>query len=187
MSRFDPFPTLETPRLRLRALTPEDLDVFAALQADPQVVRYFGRPPLSREDCRRRLEDIATGIREGTSIRWGLALRDSGELVGSTGFWRWNQGHRWAEVGYELAPSQWGKGLMPEALRATFRYGFEHMELHRVEAQLDPANKASVRVLEKLGFVQEALLRENWFHDGRFTNTPIYGLLRHEFEAAAGG
>jgi ribosomal-protein-alanine N-acetyltransferase len=114
-----------------------------------------------------------------------LTLRGSDALLGTAGFWRWDKAHHWAEVGYELRPEHWGKGLMPEALTAMIRFGFERMELHRVEANITPANTASRRVLEKLGFVCEGVKRENWFHDGRYTDTAHYGLLRSDFESIA--
>lgn len=184
MTLFDPFPILETPRLRLRALVPGDLDVMHRLQSDPEVTRYFGRGPLTREQAKERVDQAIEGVRAGTSIRWGLTLPGTDELAGTAALWRWNKEHRWAEIGYELAPEHWGKGLMPEALRAIFRYGFEEMGLHRVEANLAPDNVASRRVLEKLGFVREGLFRENWYHEGQFTDTATYGLLRRDFEAA---
>ncbi|EYF03747.1 GNAT family N-acetyltransferase [Chondromyces apiculatus] len=186
MLSFDPFPVLETPRLLLRALTPDDVEVFHALESDPEVVRYFGRDPLNLEGCKERLEIIATGIREVRSIRWALTLRDTGEMIGSLGFWRWNKEHHWAEIGYELATRHWNKGYMSEAFGPVLHHGFEHMGLHRIEAQLDAQNLASARVLEKAGFTREALLRENWFHNGRYTDTPVYGLLRREFQARLG-
>jgi [ribosomal protein S5]-alanine N-acetyltransferase len=71
---------------------------------------------------------------------------------------------------------------MPEALRAMLRYGFDRMALHRVEANVDPENLASRRVLEKLGFVQEALVRENWYHERRYIDTAFYGLLQRDFD-----
>jgi len=186
MVSFDPFPTLETPRLVLRQIFPEDLPAMFRIQSDPEVARYFGRPAdTTPEETQKRLECIITGVRECTSIRWALTPRDSGELVGSGGFWRWDKAHRWAEIGYELLPSHRGKGLMPEALAAMIRFGFERMELHRVEANIDPGNVASRRVLEKLGFVCEGVKRENWFHEGKFTDTPHYGLLRADFEKIA--
>ncbi|AKT37275.1 GNAT family N-acetyltransferase [Chondromyces crocatus] len=183
MPLFDPFPVLETPRLRLRALTSEDFDVFFRIQADLRVMRYSGRAPYTREQCQEHLERIHAGIREGVSIRWGLTLRDTGELIGTSGLWNWNKQHRWAETGYELTPERWGKGYMPEALRAICGYTFAHTDIHRIEARIDPENTASARVLEKVGFVKEGVMRQNWFFDGRFTDTPVYGLLREDLQA----
>jgi ribosomal-protein-alanine N-acetyltransferase len=132
-------------------------------------------------DADARIADTTAGVRENTAISWGITLRDGGALAGTAGLWRWNQPHRWAEIGYDLLPEHWGRGLMTEALRPILRFGFEAMDLHRIEANIDPDNRASRRVLERLGFVREAHLRENWLYDGRFTDSAIYGLLRREF------
>ena len=184
MISFDPFPTLETPRLVLRRLEPSDLAAMFRIQSDPVVTRYFGRPAHARiEQTEEFLFKISEGMRTATSIRWGITLRGNDELIGSMGFWRWNQLHFNAEIGYELAPSFWGRGIMVEAIRPILAYGFTTMQLHRVEANIDEENHASQRVLEKLGFTREALIRENWFDGKRFTSTGFYGLLKREFEA----
>ncbi len=182
MSLFQPFPMLQTARLRLVALRSEDVEGVFKLQSDPRVVRYFGRAPdRTLADSMRRIEEIVREVAQETAIRWGLRLSSSDELIGTAGFWRWNEPHHLAEIGYELSPDHWGQGLMPEALRAILQFGFARMKLHRVEANLDPNNQASARVLEKLGFVREGVLRENWFYDGVYTHTGTYGLLAREF------
>jgi ribosomal-protein-alanine N-acetyltransferase len=179
MARFDPFPTLRTARLVLRRIELDDVDVVFRLNADPDVTRYFGRAPYrERAEAEKKVRDDLAALERGDAICWGL--EKDGALVGSARFWRWNQTHRLAELGYDLLPEAWGQGLMPEALRPILAYGFEVLQLHRAEANLDPANLASVRVLEKLGFVREGVLRENWHHDGKYTDTWTYGLLARE-------
>ncbi|HTN84231.1 MAG TPA: GNAT family protein [Sorangium sp.] len=186
MASFDPFPVLTTPRLRLRALEPGDAERILRIQSDPEVNRYLGRAPFSSlAEAEQRIDVITAGIREHTSINWGITLQESGELVGDACFWRWNKPHRWAEIGYDLLPAFWKRGIMTEALRAILRFGFESMDLHRVEAQLTPENHASARVLERLGFTREGQHRQNWYYDGRYTDTAVYGLLRDELGDAA--
>ncbi|WP_433932401.1 GNAT family N-acetyltransferase [Sorangium cellulosum] len=186
MASFDPFPVLTTPRLRLRAMEPADVERLFRIRSDPQVTRYTGRAPDSSiADTEQNLAVVSAGIRENTSIYWGITLKEGGELIGNGGFWRWNKPHRWAEIGYGLLPAFWGQGIMTEALRAMLPFGFASMDLHRVEAQLDPENRASARVLERLGFTREGQHRQNWYYDERFTDTAVYGLLRGEFHAAA--
>lgn len=186
MASFDPFPVLTTPRLRLRALGPGDAERIFRIQSDPEVTRYFGRAPFTAvAEAEERIATAIASVREHTSIRWGITLEDSGELLGTAGFWNWNKPHRWAEIGYELLPAFWGRGIMTEALRAILAFGFESMDLHRVTAQIDPENLASARVLERLGFTREGQHRQNWYYDGRFTDTAVYGLLRGELKPAA--
>jgi ribosomal-protein-alanine N-acetyltransferase len=182
MALFDPFPTLTSERLVLRALTPDDVPRMFAIRSDPRVLRYLGRDPDPDASCTaERIAEVIRNVAEGTAIRWGLTLADSGELVGSSGLWHWDKAHRWAELGYELAPEAWGKGLMREANRLILSWGFgPPMSLHRIEARLDPANDASRRQLEQLGFSREGLLRENWFHRDLVADTLIFGLLARE-------
>ncbi len=182
MISFDPFPTLETPRLILRQLYPSDAEAVFRNHSDPQVARYLGRDPDSTIDpTLARLQLVFDGVRDGTAIRWGITLRDDPTLMGTVGFWKWNKPSFCAELGYEIGPAYWNKGYMTEAVTAAIRFGFDHLELHRAEANIDPANDGSRRVLEKLGFTREALLRENWFYCGRFLDSAIYGLLKNEF------
>jgi ribosomal-protein-alanine N-acetyltransferase len=178
---FATFPVLETERLTLRALTPEDADTVFRIMGDPQVMRYFGSPPMkTRDDAVRRIAGIAADFAERAGIRWGIEERASGLLVGSGGFWRIDTTHQRAEIGYELAPEHWGKGVMTEAIGVMLDFGFTVLRLHSVEAQIHPANTGSQRVLEKLGFVREGYFRESYYdpNEQRFTDTAVYSLLR---------
>jgi ribosomal-protein-alanine N-acetyltransferase len=133
------------------------------------------------EPTLNRLQLVFDNIRDHSGIRWGITRRDDPTLMGTVGLWKWVKPHFYAEIGYEMAPIYWNKGYMTEAIRAAVQFGFEHMELHRVEANIDPENAGSRRVIEKSGFKQEAVLRQNWFYAGRFTDSIIYGILRDEF------
>jgi RimJ/RimL family protein N-acetyltransferase len=93
--------------------------------------------------------------------------------------------HR-CEIGYMLARPHWGRRYMPEALAALIGYGFQTLELHRIEADIHPDNAASGRILEGLHFRQEGHLRERWFVGGEISDSVIYGLLRGDWNAARG-
>jgi ribosomal-protein-alanine N-acetyltransferase len=176
---FDPFPTIRTSRLTLREMTLDDAEAFFRERTDPEVMKYWGSDPdTSIEDTRKRIEVVREGVRTGTAIRWVIADPESNAFLGSGGFWRWDRRHFRAEVGYDLGRAHWGKGLMTEALGAMLRFGFEVMNLHSVEAHIDPRNEGSKRVLEKVGFRQEAFFRENFFHAGQFSDTAVFSLLR---------
>lgn len=183
MNSFDPFPVLETPRLILRKLEPSDAEAMFRIHSDPLVTKYFGRDPdTTMEPTLQRLQSVVDALRDHTGIRWGIVRRDDPTLMGSVGFWKWNKPHFYAEIGYELGSAHWNKGYMTEAIRAALRFGFDYMDLHRVEANIDPDNIGSRRTVQKVGFTQEALLRQNWFYAGRFTDSAIYGILKHEFD-----
>lgn len=178
---FASFPVLETERLRLRAVVPEDTEDFFRILGDARVTRYFGRHPMtSLKEASERVERFQTSFEEKTGVRWGITARETGEFLGTGGFWRIINEHHRAEIGYELSPDWWGKGVMPEAVGAMLTFGFTQMGLHSVEAHIHPANGGSQRVLEKLGFVQEGYFRENYFDpvEERFTDTPVFSLLK---------
>lgn len=183
MACFDPFPLLQTPRVLLRQILPSDAQALYDWQQDPQVMRFLGRDPdRSLSDAAARIDLITRNLQTDEGIMWGLVRRDTGVFFGTAGLWRWVRPHRYAEIGYQMASAHFGQGLMTEALRPVVRYGFETMDLHRIEANTHPENHASARVLQKLGFTQEALLRENWLHNGEFSDSAIFGLLRREAE-----
>jgi len=174
---FDPFPWIETPRLRLRAPTLDDEEAMFQVATDPLVLKYLGRAPPTREKTREKLTKVLEGIRSGVTILWILTDRESGAYLGGACLWSWNQPNFRAEVGYDLAPSHWGRGLVTEALTPILRFGFERMDLHSVEAQIHPENQGSIRVVEKLGFQKEAHFRENHFNGTSFEDTAVYSLL----------
>jgi [ribosomal protein S5]-alanine N-acetyltransferase len=179
---FDVFPVLESERLILRQITPDDAEVIFRIFADPRVIRYWGAAPMaSIEEAHGKIAGITAAFREKFGIRWAITLKGSNRLIGSCGHWRLIKQHRRSEIGYELAPEQWGQGLMPEAVDAILQFGFQRLGLHSVEAQIEPNNQGSRRVLEKLGFVQEGYFRENFYFDGTFTDTAVFSLLKADW------
>jgi ribosomal-protein-alanine N-acetyltransferase len=178
---FAAFPVLKTERLLLREIAPDDAAALFQLMADPQVTRYYGvAPAASPEEAAERIARIRQRFVEQEGVRWAITSRESGELIGSCGFWRLVKPHFRAEIGYELAPAWWGRGLIPEAVAAALTFGFARMGLHSVEATIHPANAGSRRVLEKLCFAQEGYFRESYYdsREGRFTDAAVFSLLR---------
>jgi ribosomal-protein-alanine N-acetyltransferase len=185
---FATFPVLETERFLLRAVTLDDVATMFRIMSDPQVTRYFGMLPMATPaEAQERVQMIQTAFQEQTGVRWAIADRANGQLIGTCGFWRLIKPHDRAEIGYELAQAWWGQGVMTEALAAMLQFGFTRMGLHSVEAQIHPANSGSRRVLEKLGFVQEGYFRENYLDkvEARFTDTAVYSLLKERWMSRA--
>ena len=180
---FRPFPVLRTARLVLRQLAPADAPALFGLFSDPETMKYWSTlPHESVAETEAMLRGSSEGVAAGEFIEWAITLaEDTSETpaaVGKIGHHRWQRAHYRSEVGYILRRDLWGRGLTSEALRAVLGFGFERMHLHSVEAQLDPRNKRSARVLEHAGFVKEGLLRENFVIAGRFCDTAIYSLVR---------
>jgi ribosomal-protein-alanine N-acetyltransferase len=124
-------------------------------------------------------------FRRRSGIRWGITLKGDDKLIGSAGFYKWIQPERYqAEMGYDLSPAFWGKGIMAEALTATIQYGFDHMSLHRIEVLISHHNKRSQTLVRRLGFKREGVLRDHYFIEGRFSDDVIFSLLKEEWEGA---
>jgi [ribosomal protein S5]-alanine N-acetyltransferase len=156
--------------------------------SDPRVTRYFGRLPMkSPAEAQQRVQTIQAAFQEQSGVRWAIISRADEQLVGTCGFWRLLKPHYRGEIGYELAPEWWGQGVMPEAVGAMLEFGFTRMGLHSVEAQIHPANNGSRRVLEKLGFVQEGYIRENFYDpvEAQFTDTAVFSLLKASWMSRA--
>ena len=181
---FDPFPILETSRLRLRESRLSDAEgVFAVLSAD-SVTRHYGLSPLANvEEARALIERRAAALRRGERIRWAVARRADDVVIGSCGYVNWNRDARRAEIGYELHPDEQGRGLMREALTAMLTFGFNGMGLNRVEALVVPENEPSLRLLRRLGFAEEGLLRDYGFWKGRFHDLRLFSLLKKDWNA----
>jgi len=176
--------TLSTARLDLRPLVPADASALFSICSDEAVMRYGASPCWADlQVASDKIEQDRRDAAEGTGLRLGLFRRTDGALLGTCSLYHIDKQCRRAEVGYLLAVSAWGQGHASEAISALLAHGFRALKLNRVEADIDPHNIASARLLERLGFVKEGLLRERWIVDGRKSDSAIYGLLADEFEA----
>lgn len=182
---FQAMPTLVTARLVLRPIRPEeDLTAIYSLFADYRVARYTDTGPFTSEsDAAEVMDWIEQIYHDKTGMRWAITIRDNndGMLVGTCGYNVWGRRNNVAEIGYDLAHEYWGRGLMTEGLTAMLEFGFRHMALHRIEADVTVGNEASARVLDKLGFLEEGLLRQRGYWRGEYHDLRFFGLLRSEW------
>lgn len=177
---------LRTPRLLLRPHVPGDAPALFAVFSDPRVMRYWSTPPWRDPDAARAfVERDQRQLAAGEYLRLGIVREADGSLVGSCTLFNLVAQCRRAEVGYVLARDAWGHGYMHEALTALLDHGFGEMALHRVEADVDPRNAASVRSLERLGFVKEGLLRERWIVGDEISDSALWGLLALDWQRRA--
>lgn len=178
-------PTIETNRLSLRSISAEDVDNFYDIYSNPEVMRYWSTPPLPNRDAASKLiSEIQEGFGRRELLKWGIALRADDSLIGSVTLFHPDFTHRRVEIGYALGRPYWGQGYMQETLKAVLAYAFETLNFHRIEADVDPRNAASVRTLERLGFQREGYLRERWQVSGEIQDAYFYGLLRPDWEMA---
>lgn len=175
---FNPFPLITTERLILRKARLEDTPEMFFFRSDPEMMKYIDRAPAKTEDeARGVLQMIIDASDNNTGISWTITLKGSDTMLGNISLWRLIKEHYRAEIGYVLHTAQQGKGIMNEAMKAVINYGFNTMGLHSIEANINPLNLASQKVLERNGFVREAYFRENYYHDGKFYDSAIYSLV----------
>ena len=121
-------------------------------------------------------------LEKGEKINWAMTAKSTGKVIGIIGYVNIEPAHFRAEVGYSLSRAWHRQGIMREALPCVLKYGFEHMNLHSVEAIIDADNIASGGLLLTTGFVQEAFFNEDFYYEGKFRNSIHYGMLRKNAE-----
>jgi [ribosomal protein S5]-alanine N-acetyltransferase len=182
---FADLPELETERLLLRKMRLDDAEAMFAYASDPEVTRYvLWDTHRSVEDSEEFLRQATEGYERGDFGGWGVVLKDSGAFIGTCGIDAgYAPEHARAELGYVLSREHWGRGLMSEAVREVIRFGFERLELNRMEARCIAANTASARVMEKAGMTYEGTLREREFIKGAYRDMKLYSILKREYRA----
>ena len=175
-------PQLETERLVLRKMTLDDAGAVFAYASDPEVTRYvLWETHRSVEDSRAFLGLTERKYEGGGEPDWGMVYKGDGRFVGTCGFVGWSREHARAELGYVLNRRYWGRGLVHEAVRVMIAFGFEKMDLNRVEARCVAENTASARVMERAGMTYEGTLRQREFLKGAYRDMKLYAILRGEY------
>ena len=174
-------PTLKTERLILRPLRMrDDRDMFAYAQ-DPEVSRHvLWEAHRSIGETRRFLRYAIRQYRRGFPGSLAIEWKASGRMIGTVGFMWINGEYKSAEVGYSLSRDYWNRGIMTEALRAVLAYGFDQLNLNRIEAQHAVENPASGRVMEHVGMRYEGTLRQRLRNKGRYVDVKLYAILRED-------
>lgn len=180
---FTRFPRIETQRLILRQIQPEDAESIYATFSDEAVMEFYGElPHRSVEDSRALIQRQHHWYARREGIRWGITHKGEERVIGSCGFHLFDEEYRRAETGYELGQAYWRQGIMSEALGAIITFAFAEMGLHRIEAVVDDSNERSKGVLRKLGFTQEGTLRQRFYFRDRYWDEHYFGLLRDEWK-----
>ncbi|HYQ24269.1 GNAT family protein [Stenotrophomonas sp.] len=177
---------LHSARLVLSPIRRDDAAALFALQSDPDVMRFWNHPAWTRPtEARAQIDDDLAAHTTGTQLK--LAVRESldGPLLGICVVFALDRDAARAEIGYLLAPDKQGQGYMHEALQQVVTYLFEILGLHRVEAEIDPRNRPSAHVLDRLGFHLEGVLRQRWRIQGEPSDSAVYGLLADDTARSA--
>lgn len=180
---FHPFQNLETERLLLRRVSTADVNEVLELRSNAETMKFIPRPLIKTlEEALEHIQMIDDKIEANVGINWAITLKENPKLIGIIGHYRIQPENHRCEIGYMILPQYNGQGIITEAVKAVLAYGFDILNMHSIEAIIDPANSASERVLQKNGFVKEAHILENELWEGKFWDTVIYSLLRRNFK-----
>jgi [ribosomal protein S5]-alanine N-acetyltransferase len=175
------FETLTTDRLLLKKVTPHELKLIFAKYPKDDIKQLLGLLSEDEYISEKRKSDIGYTSYNRSMVQFLFVDKETQKTIGRGGFHNWFFLHHRSELGYLIADVNFRqKGLMSEALKAIVDYGFEKMNLHRIEAFTGKDNIASMRLLEKNGFTKEAVLREHYFIDGAFVDSVVFSKLKHE-------
>ena len=178
---FDTFPDLESDRLIFRAYKTEDAHALFNLRSHNSVSKYMDTViPTRVEDTEKRIEGYLNSFNERKGVTWVIIEKESNNQIGDFGIWRIDRQNSRGEIGYILHPDFWGKGYMTETLNTLIHFGFNTINLHSYEANVNIENDNSKALLLKFGFKLEAHFRENFYYDGQFLDSEIYCLIKSD-------
>lgn len=181
---FSKFPTIELGNLRLRDMMLSDKEQYYKLMSDPEVTKF-----LSEEDVPNSVEEAVNEIKfwgglfyRKQSIFWAVADANSDEFIGTIGFNNWSFNNKRAEISYDLMREHWRKGIMSKCINNIIVFGFQNMELNRIEARTMVDNIPSQKILEKTGFKYEGIQKGYRIIRGESTDVTLWGLTRDDYK-----
>jgi [ribosomal protein S5]-alanine N-acetyltransferase len=176
------FPELRSDRLMLRRITVNDkVKVFEGL-SNKDVIRYYGVSYDTLDSIQEQMDWYEYLEDSGTGLWWAITDDKDGTFYGACGLSDIDFEHLKAEVGIWILPEYWGKGLMSEASKLMLHYGFNRINLHRLEGTVEAGNEVALKAFQKLGFLLEGTMRESEIKDGKFISIHLIGMLKQEFD-----
>lgn len=175
-------PKIETKRFILRKFTKNDIDDLYEYASDNKVTRYLSWDTYKNRDMAvKYIEDILLKYSKNEIAPWGIEWKENSKLIGSIDFVKYEEKNFSAEIGYVLNRKYWNKGIMTEAVEAIIKFGFEEMNLNRIEMRHNVMNIGSERVMQKNALKYEGTLREKEFLKKEFVDINYYSILRDEY------
>lgn len=169
---------LHTERLHLRKMQISDSPSLFKIWSDPEVTRFMNIDCFTDENQAKDMINLLDELsQDNKTIRFSIIETDSNEIIGSCGYDSLDFENAKAVIGFDIARAFWGKGYASEAIRSLLDYAFSALKLNRIEAQLEPENVNSIKVLQKLNFTFEGTLRQYERVNGKFKDLNIYSKL----------
>jgi ribosomal-protein-alanine N-acetyltransferase len=178
---LDIFPILKTDRLDLVEIKQSHLADLYKLFGDENVTRFYNLLPLTNEqEAQKSIDWFQSRFKDKLGIRWGIAIKGQQNIIGTIGFNNFTKRHR-ANIGYDLQKEHWNNGYITEALKTVINFGFDQLEINRIEAEVMQGNIISEKVLDKLNFKNEGILREWMFWNGKHYDMTMFSLLKADY------
>ena len=172
---------IKTTRLTLREFVAADWQAVLAYQSDARYLRFYEWETRTESDVRAFIQRLIDWQKEQPRLKFQLAIERDKCLIGNCGVRIVDAKNRIAEIGYELAPDDWGKGYATEAASAMLNFGFRELQLDRIHAWCIADNVASVRVLHKIGMNCEKVTHEQKWFKGRWWDALTFGISAQEY------
>ncbi|PKG23981.1 GNAT family N-acetyltransferase [Niallia nealsonii] len=173
------FPIIVSERLVLRELTEKDAAAVLRCFSNEKVLQYYGQQPLRNiEQVKGIIQNFHDSLKEKQGIKWGIQRKEDDSMIGTIGFQNWSVEHKKAELSYALLPEYWGYGYAAETVSEIVRFGLDKMDLLRIGAVVFTENEASNKLLVKLGFEKEGVLRKYLHQNGVPHDTNIYSFIK---------
>ncbi|MER1999838.1 MAG: GNAT family protein [Lysinibacillus sp.] len=180
---YSDLPILETERLILRKVSLEDVEDMYLYCSDEDVARDITwNAHKTITDTKSFIESILKQYENKQVAPWGIEYKENGRLIGNIDFVWWQPNHQTAEIAYVLSKEYWGKGLITEAVKEIIRFGFNEMDLVRIQARCFVENIGSYRVLEKSGMQFEGIIRKGLFVKGEHQDLKVYSIIREDLK-----
>lgn len=179
---MDIIPTLVTNRLVLRPFTLDDAPLVQKFAGDIDIARMTANIPHPYEKglAEEWISTHQESFEKGNDLTLAVTLDEGETLIGAISLHS-NKIHQYAELGYWIGKPYWNQGYCTEAAKEIVRYGFNIMNLNRIQARHMTKNPASGRVMEKIGMKKEGILRQSLLRFGEFNDYAIWSILRDEF------
>jgi ribosomal-protein-alanine N-acetyltransferase len=182
--KFEEFPVIETERFLLRQMTLEDAQAVFEILSDAEVTKDMGEDPFSSIEQAKGLINFMNDLyNRNIAFRCGIIKKDDDSLIGTCGFngWEIHRGSR-GEIGYDLGKPYWRQGYMTEILRSLITFGFETMGLYRIEAFTNLDATPSIKLLGKLGFQEDGILRGYAYFHEEYWDQRCFSILKKDWD-----
>ena len=172
-------PIIKTKRLLLRKFIASDLENVYKGLSDPEIIKYYGVSYKTLEDTEAQMQFFVDLEKEGTGIWWAVCSLDNKTFYGAGGLNSLNKVHKKAEIGFWLLTEFWGQCIMTEVMPIICNYGFDNLELHRIEGLVETDNLNCKNVMKKLDFKLEGTMKDCEVKNGKFISLDIYAKFKN--------